>query len=188
MAMKKTLIILILIVAILSIVWHRSIFSAPKVVSKAVSKVTSKITSNAAPKQIYIQCPKIKDAQKNPKKGNWIAKTTKGYWKSYDMSFATHLTQFVGAQWSGAEMGQVTCIYNSQQKFTMNGQLKREHTLPVLLVFHTLTFKPMTGKWKRFSVGVYNCYSRKQSDCQYVMQIKAPPGNIYQEAEALKKQ
>ncbi|OGT42126.1 MAG: hypothetical protein A3F13_04115 [Gammaproteobacteria bacterium RIFCSPHIGHO2_12_FULL_40_19] len=131
-------------------------------------------------------CPHKNDIQKNPVKGNWIAHTKAGDWKSYDMSFATNLTQFVGAQWSGANVGQLTCVYHSEQQFKMQGKPAVQPTLPVLLIFHTLTFQPAKGKWKHAARGIYNCYSTKQSDCPFKMNIKSSVGNVYQEAAALK--
>lgn len=189
MVMKKTLVILILSVALLVIVWHRSVFA-------------DTTQSVATTQQIF--CPQINDLKQNSSKGTWEAqmqvgpttqigstmKTQTVSWKSYDRSFATNITKFIGAQWTGADVGQLTCIYNSEQTFTMEGKPSVQPTLPILLVFHTLTFQPTiekTARWKHVSYGVYNCYSFKQSDCPYKMNVKQSAGNIYQEAEALKK-
>lgn len=131
-------------------------------------------------------CPHRSALQKDPVKGNWTAQTKAGSWKSYDMSFATNITRFVGAQWSGANVGQLTCIYHSQQRFKIQGKPTIQPTLPVLLVFHTLTFQPTKGSWKHAARGIYNCYSTKQSDCPFKINIKPSVGNIYQEAESLK--
>ncbi len=163
--MKKALIILILIIAVAAIVWHRA--------------ARGDTIHNSF-------CPSISELQKNPIKGNWTAETKQGLWKSHSMSFATNITQFVGAQWVGENIGQITCVYNAEQEFTMQGQIKIQHALPVLLVFHTLALQPTEKKWKRIKQGVYNCYSISQSDCLFEIKIKPPVGNIYQEAESLK--
>lgn len=170
--MKKILTITILIIAIAATVWHRAAFS--------------EITSVTEPNSV---CPPIDKILKNPTKGNWTAETQDGLWKSYDMSFATSLTRFVGAQWVGVNLGQITCIYHSEQEFTMQGQPTIQKTLPVLLVFHALTFEPTDNKnWKLLSRGVYNCEPEKNgtSDCPFKINIKKPVGDIYQEAAALK--
>ena len=73
-------------------------------------------TSNALPTAF---CPDISDIKSNPAKGNWVAKTKAGFWKSYHQSFATDLTQFVGAQWVGENLGQIFCVYQSEQRFTL---------------------------------------------------------------------
>lgn len=162
--MKKKSGVIVSVAATLVVTWHCAVFAAE-------------------PSSF---CPHKSEIQKNPIKGNWTAQTTSGSWKSYDMSFATNLTRFVGAQWTGANIGQLTCIYHSEQRFTMQGQPTVQHTLPVLLVFHTLTFQPTKGQWKHVARGVYNCYSTKQSDCPFKINIKPSVGNIYQEAESLK--
>lgn len=131
-------------------------------------------------------CPDFTALHKNPTKGNWTAETKDGKWKSFDMSFATNITKFIGAQWAGENVGQVTCIYDSEQQFTMQGQPTVQATLPVLLVFHTLTLQPTTGKWKHIKRGVYNCNSFSQKDCPFKINMKPSVGNILQEAESLK--
>ena len=55
-------------------------------------------------------CPDISQVQKNQMTQKWKAQTQDGTWKSYQGSFATNLTQFVGAQWTGVGVGQVTCV------------------------------------------------------------------------------
>lgn len=131
-------------------------------------------------------CPNINEAKKEPVKGNWIAETNIGKWKSYDMSFATDLVQFIGAQWVGEVVGQMTCIYQSEQRFTMNDQAVSQPTIPVLLVFHALTYQPTDGQWKNVKAGLYNCHSQQRSDCPFKMQLVPKTGNIIDEAESLK--
>ncbi len=164
--MKKTLSIASMIVIILSVAAQPSVFA-----------------DSAQP---TLFCPHKSQLQKDPVKGNWIANTKAGYWKSYDMSFATNITHFVGAQWSGANLGQLTCVYHSEQRFKMQGQPTAQPTLPVLLIFHTLTFEPTKRKWKHVAHGVFNCYATKQSDCPFKINIKPSVGDVYQEAAALK--
>ncbi|MCX7120425.1 MAG: T4SS-associated protein EirA [Gammaproteobacteria bacterium] len=145
-------------------------------------------TAIASTQSISLLCPHPAQAKKStdPTKSNWIAETKQGKWKSYDSSFATKLTQFVGAQWTGENIGQITCIYDSEQDFTLQGQAVSQKTLPVLLVFHILAFQPAGGKWKHIGHGVYNCYSLKRSDCSFKINMRPKAGNIMQEAESLK--
>lgn len=134
-------------------------------------------------------CPDIGETKKNtdPQKQNWTAQTKEGKWKSYDTSFATQLTQFLGAQWSGANLGQLTCVYKSEQQFELQGQSITQQTIPVLLIYHSLTFKPTGGAWKRTGLGLYNCYSRQQKDCQFIINVEPPVGNVLQQAESFKE-
>ncbi len=164
--MKKKFTATILVLCVSAILWHRVALASTQ-------------NSNAL-------CPAISNIHKNPKKGNWFAETSHGKWKSYDMSFATNITQFTGAQWVGENVGQITCIYNSEQQFTIQGQPTIQATLPVLLVFHTLSFQPTKGKWKHIKRGVYNCYSPSRSRCPFKVNMKPPVGNVLQQAESLK--
>jgi hypothetical protein len=163
---KKITAGIVLGIAVAAVLWHRTTYADTH-------------TVNAL-------CPSIHHIKKNPIKGNWVANTTEGLWKSYDMSFATNLVKFVGAQWAGENVGQITCIYNSQQQFMMQGQPTIQETLPVLLVFHTLALQPTQGKWQHIKRGVYNCYASAQSQCPFVINTKPPTGNIIEEAESLK--
>lgn len=168
--MKKIIIFLIIVVAIIAIVWHRSAEAAPMA-------------------QPHYYCPSPSALKKNPNPtiANWTAQTRTGFWKSYQQSFATRITHFVGAQWNGVNVGQITCVYHSQQQFTENGQIAIQPTLPILLVFHTLTYQPTKGKWEYIKKqNVYNCYSRNRHDCPFRIRTKKHTGNIYQEAESLK--
>src|SRR3990167_3136369 len=164
--MKRSLIIFILIIAVAAIVWHRASYATTVVP--------------------ILFCPHMNQLEKNPVKGNWTAQTKEGLWKSYGLSFATRPTQFVGAQWDGENVGQMTCIYRSEQELMVNGQNTIQHTLSILMVYHALTFQPTTGKWKHVKRGIYNCYSTNRSDCPFKINIKPPSENIYKEAESLK--
>ena len=160
--------ILILIIAIAAIVWHRS--------TRADT-----INNN------FLTCPSISQIHKNPVKGNWIANLTTGSWKSFHMSFGTNLTQFIGAEWSGENVGKVACVYRSEQRFNLNGQSTIEPTLPVVLVFHTLVFAPTNGKWQHAQHGKRNCASYHRTDCPFKPNIAPSAGDIFQQAESLKK-
>ena len=177
--MKKIVTLIIMLIAITAIIWHRSVNA---------DSVNSTTTTTQTPKSPDILCPDISDIKKNPREGNWIAETDQGTWKSFHLSFATNLTQFVGAQWVGANLGQVTCVYDSEQRFTSNGQPIVRPILPVLLIFQTLAFLPDTGKWEnpKGKQGVRNCVSLQQSDCPFKENPKPKQGNIFQEAESLK--
>lgn len=131
-------------------------------------------------------CPDITESIKDPVKQIWSAQTKAGAWKSYTLSFATKLTQFYGAQWAGEKMGQVTCVYGSEQQLTVRGNPFTEPTISVTLVFHTLAIEPSGGHWKKAKAGVYNCKSNDQKDCAFHVRINPETGNIFEEAESLK--
>jgi len=154
----------------------------------ATATAAPPISSLASPSTpLAATCPLPSQISKNPAQGNWVAQTSSGSWKSYDMSFATNLTSFLGAQWVGAAVGQITCIYGSNQQYVLNGQLNVLQTEPVLLVFHTLTRTPSGGGWKHVQHGVYNCQASDVSQCPFYVNIQQQTGNIFDEAESLKK-
>ena len=133
-----------------------------------------------------VYCPHIDETTKNPITQKWNAQTRAGTWKSYNTSFASDLTQFEGAQWNGENVGTLTCIYKSEQRFTEQGQATIQSALPVRLVFYALTYEPQSGKWKHAGHGIYNCYAFQQKHCPFKIRIKKQITNIYQEAESLK--
>lgn len=161
-----------------------STITAPK--SNTTSKTAAKTAETTTVTSASF-CPQINQIVKNPQKDDWTAQTTEGSWKSYGVSFATVLTKFTGAQWTGAKVGQVTCVYDSQQVFTVQGQQVVQPTLPVLLVLNSLVFQPTEGKWKHANKReVYNCYSVDHADCPFKINTPKPTGNIFKQAEQFK--
>ncbi len=128
--------------------------------------------SKTAPKTLY--CPAIKALKKNPKTRTWSAS---GGWKSYDISFVQKIDAFIGVQWVGANVGQIICIYHGKVKTSF----------PILLVFHTLTMPPSGGKWSKDLGGYFNCISKQQSDCSFVVMQKPPKQNLTKELEEIKR-
>lgn len=131
------------------------------------------VNSNKKKVKNIFFCPDAHLLKKDPKALTWSAP---GGWKSYEISFASNIKKFIGAQWNGARVGQITCVYQGLEA----------SSFPVLLVFHTLTLEPNNGKWSKNLGGYRNCISTQQKDCPFQMQLKPKSGNIYQEAEELK--
>ncbi|WP_100623460.1 T4SS-associated protein EirA [Candidatus Coxiella mudrowiae] len=77
----------------------------------------------------YLSCPKISDLQKDSRKMVWF---TKNGWLSYAASFATHIDKFLGAQWQGVNLGNITFLYASNEKMTFPIALEYK-----LLVYQT---------------------------------------------------
>jgi len=123
-------------------------------------------------------CPPSNTLKKNPKTMTWSSQH--GNYKSYAMSFATELDKFLGAQWVGANVGQITCIYSPKLKTAFR----------VMLIFHTLThqptYQPKKNRWSKNLGGYFNCVSFKRKDCPFKMVLKGPSTDIYKEAEQLK--
>lgn len=121
-----------------------------------------------------ISCPPVSALKKDPKKLNWSAE---GGWKSYELSFVNHIAGFMGAQWHGVKIGQITCVYQGQAL----------HAFPILLVFNTIAVEPDGGEWSKNLGGYKNCVSSSQSECNFLVPLKPKQGNIYQELEQFKQ-
>jgi len=168
--MKKLLIIILILIAIIAIAWHR-LAHGDSVVDK-----TKKLA----------YCPTISEIQKNPIKQSWYAHTANGFWKSYNISFATNVTQFIGSEWKGENLGKLVCYYKSIQNLVLENNPTSQPTLPVVLVYHSLIFVPEGSKWLHNKRGERICKSTEQKDCPFTILAKPKIGNIYQIAESLK--
>ena len=118
-------------------------------------------------------CPAISALKFDQSEHTWYVKPN---WKSYDISFVRKITAFYGAQWNGAAVGQITCVYHGANP----------DSFAIKLIFHTLTKNPHRGKWSKNLGGYKNCISRKQEDCPFSVNIKPKIKNFYQTIERLK--
>ena len=129
-------------------------------------------TKSTNPTAAVRLCPPI-SALKKTAKLNWVAK---GGWKSYDLSFVHKVGEFLGAQWNGSTVGQITCVYSGVQA----------KSFPILLVYNTLAVEPRGGKWSKNLGGYRNCKARKQKQCAFTVLLKPKSENIYNEALQLR--
>ncbi len=109
-------------------------------------------------------------------------KTLKYYfgrsWGSYAQSFVRTVTQFKGAQWQGTNIGHVVCVYKGEPL---------DSTFPIQLYLEKLTNQPTKGNWSAHSGGYFNCPASDPKQCPIVMRTPKKQGNIYQQAEDVKK-
>ncbi|MCH9769982.1 MAG: T4SS-associated protein EirA [Gammaproteobacteria bacterium] len=111
-------------------------------------------------------CPATTTLRANPKTHTWHVKKD---WKSYDISFVKHVKTFYGAQWNGANVGQIICVYHGENP----------NSFPIQLVFHTLVLDPNSGKWSKNLGGYKNCVSHKLKDCPFKLHLRPGNKNIY---------
>lgn len=128
---------------------------------------------NSASRILTITCPAIKMISKNPSTRTWSAP---GGWKSHETSFVNTIKSFLGAQWNGANVGQVTCVY----------QGKTRQTFPILLVYNTLSFEPHGHSWSKNLGGIRNCKAKDIKACPFQVQLKPKKENFYQQLEQMK--
>ena len=140
----------------------------------ANAEVNQKKITAKQPKHLFF-CPTIKDLKKStdPNKLTWSAPNG---WKSFEASFVNKIGTFLGAQWVGANVGQMTCIYHGVVKTSF----------PVLLIYKTLTLAPKGDKWSKDLGGYQNCKSSQQKDCPFQIRLRPKQNDIYEEVEKLK--
>lgn len=118
-------------------------------------------------------CPPISTLTKSSTDNTWSATSR---WVSHDISFVNTIAFFLGAQWQGANVGQVTCIYHGQD----------ENSFPVLLTFNTLTYEPTVPKWGNNQGGYRNCVSNNTAGCPFQLRLAPANNSVEQEAESIK--
>ncbi len=119
-------------------------------------------------------CPLLSTLQKDTEKRTWSAP---GGWQSYDLSFVDKVDKFSGAQWRGTNVGQIFCVYRGDIP-TM---------FPILLAYGTLALEPSGQKWGENLGGYRNCESSVREDCPFQIRLEPEQGDIYEEAEKLRK-
>src|SRR3989338_8834407 len=113
--------------------------------------------SNTSPVVPIVRiCPPASALHKNPKTLMWSAK---GGWKSYQKSLAEHIDGFVGAQWQGVAVGQVSCIYKPANSYAFQ----------ISLFFNTITLEPSGNLWTKNLGGYRNCVSANLADCPFIL-------------------
>lgn len=127
----------------------------------------------AEDQQLVFTCPTVQQLHHNPHTLKW---TGPSGWKSYSQSFATKIDHFSGAQWTGVEVGQITCIYKPA---TLN-------TFAVSLVFNKLTYEPKGENWGDNKGGYRNCLADDPADCSFKVKPAEKAGDPYQTLENYK--
>jgi hypothetical protein len=123
-------------------------------------------------------CPAIKNIYKSAS-NHWGTKD--GTFRNFQTSLANKLDKFIGAQWQGANLGYVTCVYTPDNP----------NLFYVTLLYNELTLQPSTTNtsWTLDKKGGwFNCNAEKASDCPFTIRPEQKKGNIYQEAEHLKEE
>ncbi len=121
-------------------------------------------------------CPDISELVKDPKTLYWG--TAQQHWRSYSMSFADKITHFLGAQWTGASVGTIFCLYKGEGM-----------TFIVKLQFDTLVIPPSGGKWSKDLGQFKNCRSLEteitQQDCPFFPLKKPESKTLYEQLDEL---
>lgn len=145
----------------------------------SMSAYSGIVVADSKPQQEIYYCPKVTDLVKSTS-NHWG--TPDGNFRNFDTSLATGLKRFVGAQWQGANLGYVTCVY----------QPNNPNLFYITVLFNKLTYQPSTSKksnWTKSQKGPwYNCMSNDTKDCPFKIRPATKQGDLYQEAEQLKQE
>ncbi|HVV69863.1 MAG TPA: T4SS-associated protein EirA [Gammaproteobacteria bacterium] len=117
-------------------------------------------------------CPPIEALTRNLD-NTWSAP---GGWKSHSPSFLNSVTQFVGAQWIGVNLGEVICIYTKSGK----------NRFPINLQRPNLVVSPVGGGWTADKGGYKDCISNDPKQCRFFTPQPEKHGNIYDEIDFYK--
>lgn len=143
-----------------------------------ISSVGPSIATANGTASLTRYCPAIKDIYKSDS-NHWG--TSGGNFRSFETSLAKKLDQFIGAQWQGANLGYVTCVYKPDNP----------NLFYVTLMYNELTYQPVTKNtsWVQSKKGGWlNCNATDQSNCPFTIRPKQKTQDIYKEAEQLKEE
>jgi hypothetical protein len=148
-------------------------------ITGADNTATKASTAAPASTTMTLYCPAPSQLTLNKNNHHWEARP---HWLSFDTSFITKPTTFVGAQWQGVDLGQVFCLYNN----------KAQSDFPIILYFDTQVPKPLSGSWHQPSgnnpIGYLDCSASDHTGCAFTVVLKAKSTkSVYQQAEELKK-
>jgi hypothetical protein len=97
-----------------------------------------------------------------------------GDWKSDSQSFAKSIDHYIGAHWSGINVGKVVCLYVSGDK----------SSFPIALVRENLVPAPSEGLWGPLLNGEKDCRSYDIKDCPFLIEQEEKVGpDLYKELD-----
>jgi len=132
-------------------------------------KIIPKQPPPTTTKVVHIYCP---EHFKLEKKGLFWEGS--GGWRSYAQSFVNEVDAFLGARWSGVNVGKMACVYKG----------KKAYTFPVVLQNDQLVPAPKGGKWSQLKDGKIECHSNEILDCPFHFKTqKTDIKRVYEELE-----
>ena len=149
-----------------------------KIIVLAGLASSSSLAYAQPPKQLTRYCPAVKDIVKS-KQNHWG--TAGGNFRNFQTSFAKKLDKFVGAQWQGANLGYITCVYKPHDASLFY----------ITLLFNKLTYQPSTDKtkWVKSKKGPwFNCHFEDQKQCPFIIRPEPQKQDVYKEAESLRQE
>lgn len=97
--------------------------------------------------------------------------TAEDKWKSHDESFAEKISEFLGAQWTGINLGTIICIYGDQAVVDFPIALEPIYVMSAL--------EPQGDNWSVNVKGYRFCHSTNTQDCGFMVQQPKTQGPLY---------
>ncbi len=126
--------------------------SAPATTAPAATGTETPAATATVTKIIKVYCPETYKLVK--KELFWGAEPG---WRSYAQSFDTEIQSFLGAKWTGINVGKMACIYSGTKKFGF----------PIILQNDQLVPPPTGGKWGELHDGNVECHSNDPNLCEF---------------------
>ena len=114
-------------------------------------------TQATVTKIIKVLCPETYKLVK--KELFWSAP---GGWRGYSQSFDIEIKTFIGAKWTGINVGKMACIYTGDKTFSF----------PIILQNDQLVPAPTGGKWGGLTDGNVECHSTDPNLCEFSYEHK----------------
>lgn len=150
----------------------------------AVFAVTANAGNTSSQQTVTTQAPQTGKVEYCPevtqlvRKGLWWGAS--GSWRSYSTSLVKEVSNFVGAQWVGINVGVIICIYKGQNATDFPVTVQRSIIVPM----------PTSQGWIReLQSGRMDCYSNQVTDCPFVVPVHTQQSiqQVYQDLQSFKK-
>ena len=133
-------------------------------------------TADGPTKVAILHCPTTESLTYDTDTMMWSAPND---FKSFNTSFVEQAQTFLGAQWTGAGLGQIFCVYAGPDKLA----------LPIVLAQNVISFEPKPSddnSWGEKQGNHYNCISKNSINCPFFVKIKVPEQTLDEEFNSIK--
>ena len=139
-------------------------------------EITTITTANGPAKAAILHCPNVESLTFDSDQMTWSAPND---FKSFNTSFEKKVKSFLGAQWTGAGLGQIFCVYSGDDKFG----------IPIVLAHNVISLEPKpsdNNSWGEKKGNYYNCVSNEPKNCPFLVRVKAPEKTLSEEFDSIK--
>ncbi|MDR1057879.1 MAG: T4SS-associated protein EirA [Coxiellaceae bacterium] len=167
--------VVIISIVVVWVIFFRAPDMSMKKFASNVSTIAN-VASGASSEDTSLQqeikfCPKKEDLIKDDTK--WVTLDRK--WATYTPSSATKIINFIGVQWKGIKVGQVLCLYKTDEAVPFPLALEQTRS-QLVLEPKGRGWGPLTGK-----NNTKFCSSANIFDCPFSIERVKDISNIYEE-------